>query len=130
MKIKVGDKVKVIAGSSKGKEGKVLQTFRSEDRVIVEGVNIIKKHKKGNGQDNAGGIIEMAGPIHVSNVKLLEGASKEKKTTKKEPVKKEEKKTDKKVAEKKEAKEKPAAKKETTKKSATKKTESKEKKAK
>ena len=49
MKLKVGDKVKVIAGSSKGKEGKITKTLRAENRFIVEGVNIIKKHKKGNG---------------------------------------------------------------------------------
>ena len=58
MKLKVGDKVKVIAGSSKGKEGKIIKTLRSENRVIVEGVNIVKKHKKGNGQET-GGILEV-----------------------------------------------------------------------
>ena len=48
MNLKVGDKVKVIAGSSKGKEGKIIKTLRSSNRVIVEGANIVKKHRKGN----------------------------------------------------------------------------------
>ena len=48
MNLKVGDKVVVIAGSGKGKEGKITKTLRSENRVVVEGVNIVKKHKKGN----------------------------------------------------------------------------------
>ena len=54
MNLKVGDKVKVIAGSSKGKEGKIIKTLRSSNRVIVEGANIVKKHRKGNGQENGG----------------------------------------------------------------------------
>ena len=49
MNFKVGDKVVVIAGSSKGKEGKIIKTLRNENKVIVEGVNIVKKHRKGNG---------------------------------------------------------------------------------
>ena len=57
MNLKVGDKVVVIAGSSKGKEGKITKTLRNENRVIVEGCNIVKKHKKGNGQES-GGIFE------------------------------------------------------------------------
>ena len=46
MKLKVGDKVKVISGSDKGKEGKIIKTLRAEDKVIVEGVHIVKKHQK------------------------------------------------------------------------------------
>ena len=57
MNLKVGDKVIVIAGSSKGKEGKITKTLKAENRVIVEGCNIVKKHKKGNGQET-GGILE------------------------------------------------------------------------
>lgn len=49
MKLKVGDKVTVIAGKDKGKSGKIIKTLRNEDKVIVEGVNIIKKHVKPNG---------------------------------------------------------------------------------
>ena len=83
MNLKVGDKVVVIAGSSKGKEGKITKTLKSENRVIVEGVNVVKKHKKGNGQET-GGILETEAPIHISNVKLV---NVEKKETKKESKK-------------------------------------------
>ena len=75
MKLKVGDKVKVIAGSSKGKEGKIIKTLRSENKVIVEGVNIVKKHKKGNGQET-GGILEVEAPINASNVMLIDPKTK------------------------------------------------------
>lgn len=75
MKLKVGDKVKVIAGSSKGKEGKIIKTLREENRVIVEGVNIVKKHKKGNGQET-GGILEVEAPINASNVMIIDPKTK------------------------------------------------------
>ena len=75
MTLKVGDKVRVIAGSSKGKEGKIIKTLRNEDKVIVEGVNIVKKHKKGNGQET-GGILEVEAPIHVSNVMIIDPKTK------------------------------------------------------
>jgi len=75
MKLKVGDKVKVIAGASKGKEGKIIKTLRNENRVIVEGVNIVKKHKKGNGQET-GGILEVEAPIDASNVMLIDPKTK------------------------------------------------------
>ena len=75
MNLKVGDKVVVIAGSSKGKEGKITKTLRNENRVIVEGCNIVKKHKKGNGQES-GGILETEAPIHVSNVMLIDPKTK------------------------------------------------------
>ena len=75
MDLKVGDKVVVIAGSSKGKEGKITKTLRKENRVIVEGCNIVKKHKKGNGQET-GGILEVEAPIHVSNVMLIDPKTK------------------------------------------------------
>ncbi len=70
MKIKKGDNVKVITGSSKGKTGKVMFVLREENRVVVEGVNIRKIHKKKTGS-KPGQIIEMAGPINASNVKLV-----------------------------------------------------------
>ena len=57
MKIKVGDKVRVITGSNKGKEGKVSKVLRNESRVIVEGVNIVKKHVKPNRTNETGGIL-------------------------------------------------------------------------
>ena len=71
MKIKVGDNVKVITGSNKGKEGKVLKIFRNENRVLVDGVNIVKKHVKPNRTNESGGILEVEAPIHISNVKVL-----------------------------------------------------------
>ena len=73
--IKVGDNVRVITGSNKGKEGKVLKVFRNENRVLVDGVNIIKKHVKPNGQ-TAGSIIEMEAPIHASNVMMIDPKTK------------------------------------------------------
>ena len=83
MKIKVGDKVKVITGSNKGKEGKVIQVDRKKQRVIIEKVNIVKKHVKPNGQNEQGGILEVEAGIHVSNVKLINEIKKEKKVAKK-----------------------------------------------
>ncbi len=77
MKIKKGDTVKVIAGKDKGAEGKVIQVLREEERVIVEGVNRVKKHTKvvhqGGRAGTTGGIITTEAPIHVSNVMLVEG---------------------------------------------------------
>ncbi len=84
MKIKVGDKVTVIAGDDKGKQGKVSKVLRNESRVIVEGVNIVKKHVKPNRTNETGGILETEAPIHISNVKVLK---EEKKETKKETKK-------------------------------------------
>lgn len=75
MNLKVGDKVVVIAGSSKGKEGKIIKTLRSENKVIVEGCNIVKKHRKGNGQES-GGILEVEAPIHASNVMIIDPKTK------------------------------------------------------
>jgi large subunit ribosomal protein L24 len=77
MKIKKGDTVKVIAGKDKGAEGKVIQVLREESRVVVEGVNRVKKHTKvvqqGGRGGTTGGIITTEAPIHVSNVMLVEG---------------------------------------------------------
>lgn len=72
MFVKTGDKVKVIAGKDKGKEGVVVKTLAAKDRVVVEGVNIVKKHQKPNNQYPQGGIVELEAPIHVSNVQLLD----------------------------------------------------------
>jgi len=75
--IRKGDTVRVIAGKDKGAEGKVIQVLREEQRVIVEGVNRIKKHTKvvnqGGRAGTTGGIITTEAPIHVSNVMLVEG---------------------------------------------------------
>ena len=67
MNFKTGDKVVVIAGKNKGKEGKITHILRNENRVVVEGVNMVKKHVKANGQ-TAGSIVEMEAPLHASNV--------------------------------------------------------------
>jgi large subunit ribosomal protein L24 len=75
--IKKGDTVKVIAGKDKGVEGKVIQVLRDQDRVIVEGVNLVKRHTKvlqqGGRAGNTGGIITAEAPVHLSNVMLVEG---------------------------------------------------------
>ena len=75
MNFKVGDKVEVIAGTSKGKQGKITKVLRKENRVIVEGCNIVKKHNKGNAQQT-GGILEVEAPIHASNVMIIDQKTK------------------------------------------------------
>ena len=82
MKIKVGDNVRVITGSNKGKEGKVLKVLRTDNKVIVDGVNVVKKHVKPNRTNETGGILEVEAPIHISNVQVATKKS-EKKETKK-----------------------------------------------
>ena len=71
IKIKTGDNVKVITGNNKGSEGKVLKIVSDKNRLIVEGVNMVKKHMKPNAQNPQGGIIENEASIHISNVSLL-----------------------------------------------------------
>lgn len=71
MHFKTGDKVVVISGKDKGKEGKIIKVLRNENRVVVEGVNIVKKHIKGNGQQ-AGSITEVEAAIHASNVMIVD----------------------------------------------------------
>jgi large subunit ribosomal protein L24 len=71
MHFKTGDKVVVISGKDKGKEGKIIKVLRNENRVVVEGVNIVKKHVKGNGQQ-AGSITEVEAAIHASNVMIVD----------------------------------------------------------
>jgi len=72
MKIKKDDKVIVIAGKDRGKTGKVLRAFPREDRVIVEGVNVVKRHQRGNAQRQKGQILDKTMPVHVSNVMILD----------------------------------------------------------
>lgn len=79
MLIKKDDMVVVIAGKDKGKQGKVLQAMPKQNRVIVEGVNMVTKHQKPNQKLQTGGIIHQEAPIHVSNVMILD--PKEKKPT-------------------------------------------------
>ena len=83
MKIKVNDNVVVLAGKDKEKTGRVMKTLRKKDRVVVEGINMIKKHQKPNNANENGGIFEMEAPIHVSNVKKVETDAKAKKEEKK-----------------------------------------------
>ncbi|WEV56332.1 50S ribosomal protein L24 [Ligilactobacillus acidipiscis] len=77
MFIKRNDKVKVIAGKDKGKEGEVLQAIPARDRVVVKGVNIVKKHQKPTNDNPSGGIVEVEAPIHVSNVMLIDPSNNE-----------------------------------------------------
>ena len=82
MKIKVNDNVLVIAGKDKGKSGKVIKTLRNENKVVVEGINISKRHTKPRTNNDKGGIFEIEMPIHVSNVKKVD-EKETKKSTKK-----------------------------------------------
>ena len=70
MKFKKGDKVNVIAGKDKGKNGKILYVLK--DKVVVEGVNIVKKHQKPTAQNQTGGIVEREHPIHISNIMMAD----------------------------------------------------------
>ena len=72
MFVKKGDKVKVITGKDKNKEGVVLAAFPKKDKVVVEGVNVVKKHQKPSQTAPQGGIVEMEAPIHVSNVMVVD----------------------------------------------------------
>lgn len=74
MKLKTGDKVVVVSGSNKGKEGKITKIL--DNKVIIEGVNIVKKHLKPKNNNGTGEIIEMEVPIHVSNVMLSDPKTK------------------------------------------------------
>ncbi len=72
MNLKVGDKVVVIAGKDKGKEGKIIKTIKNANKVVVEGINIITKHVKPSAQNENGGIIKVEAPIHASNVMIID----------------------------------------------------------
>ena len=71
MKIRKNDQVMIIAGEYKGKKGKVLAVFPDNNRVLVEGVNFVKRHQKQTSAQTPAGIIEKEAPIHLSNVQLL-----------------------------------------------------------
>ena len=71
LKIKTGDKVRVIAGAHKGAEGEVRQVLREDNKAIVEGVNLVKKHAKPSAQNPQVGIQEKEAPIQISNLSLL-----------------------------------------------------------
>lgn len=71
MHVKKGDKVEIISGKDKKKQGKVLVSYPKTNKILVSGVNIVKKHTKGTQQNPAGGIIEKEAPIAVSNALLF-----------------------------------------------------------
>lgn len=73
LKIKKGNIVKVIAGDSKGQQGKVLVVNREKTTVIVEGVNMVSKHTRANAKSPQGGIVKQEAPIHISNVMFVDG---------------------------------------------------------
>ena len=75
MNFKVGDEVVVITGSDKGKKGKILKTLKAENKVIVEGVHIVKRHQRPAGQET-GGIVEKEAPIAASNVMIIDPKTK------------------------------------------------------
>ena len=88
--VKKGDEVEVFCGNFKGSSGKILEVLPSKQRVLVEGVRIIKKHLRKSDDNPQGKIAEREGPIHISNVKLIEKKAEKKTKTKakKEPEKK------------------------------------------
>lgn len=73
--VKKGDLVKVIAGDSRGQEGKVLSIDKVKSRAFVEGINLVSKHTKPNAKSPQGGIVKQEASVHVSNLKLIEAGS-------------------------------------------------------
>ena len=73
MKIKKGDTVQVITGNDGGKIGRVIKVFLNRDRVVIEGVNIVKKHARPTQDNPQGGIIEKEATIHISNIMMVAG---------------------------------------------------------
>ena len=77
-----GDTVRVMRGDDKGKEGKVLRVFPKTGRVLIEGINIVKKHRKARTADEQSGIVEQPAPVHSSNVMLIDSKTGEPTRTK------------------------------------------------
>lgn len=75
LQVRKGDQVLVIAGKDKGKKGRILEAYPSEGRVLVEGVNMMKRHTRPNQANPQGGIVEREAPIHASNVMILDPKS-------------------------------------------------------
>ena len=75
LKIKKGDKVVVISGGSKGKEGEVIRVMPQDNKAIVEGVNMVSKHTKPSAKNPQGGIVKTEAPIHISNLALVDPKS-------------------------------------------------------
>ena len=74
-KIKKGDRVQILTGRDKGKRGEVLAVMPKEDRALVQGVNVVKRHRKPQGMNQPGGIQEKEAPIHLSNLALIDPKS-------------------------------------------------------
>ena len=72
MKLKVGDRVRVMVGKDKGKEGRITRTFKNENKVIVEGLNMINRHTKPDASSKTGGIVEREAKINASNVMVID----------------------------------------------------------
>jgi large subunit ribosomal protein L24 len=77
MKIRKGDRVRVLRGNERGKEGTVLRVDREKNRVVIEGINLRKRHRKPSAMDPEGGIMTFEAPVHASNVMLLDPATEE-----------------------------------------------------
>lgn len=75
--VKKGDNVKIISGKDKGKEGTVLQAYPAKSRVLVEGINMVKKHAKPSQANPQGGILNQEASIHVSNVMVIDPSTNE-----------------------------------------------------
>ncbi len=88
--VKKGDQVEVISGNFRGSSGRVLAVFPGKQRVLVEGVRIIKKHLRKSQDNPSGKIAEREGPVHISNVKLIEREAKTEKKAAKKPKKEKE----------------------------------------
>ena len=71
LKVKIGDKVRVIAGDHKGSEGTIIKLLKEKNKAIVEGINMVKKHVKPNAQNPQGGIVEKEAAMQISNLSLL-----------------------------------------------------------
>jgi large subunit ribosomal protein L24 len=82
MRVTKGDTVRVMRGDDRGKEGKVLRIFPKTGRVLVEGVNIVKKHRRARTADEKSGITEAPAPVHASNLMLLDASTAEPTRTK------------------------------------------------
>lgn len=74
MKVRKGDTVKVMIGKDAGRQGRVVKVLPEEDRVVIEGMNVYKKHVRGDGRNRQSAIIEISKPVHVSNVMVICGS--------------------------------------------------------
>lgn len=72
MLLKVGDKVQMISGKDKGKTGTVKKTISTDNKIIVEGINLVKKHQKSQGENSQGGIIDVEAPVNASNAMIVD----------------------------------------------------------